>query len=151
MPYTSVFGQDLTDYEIEILTDNGVGEALWATAAHDLNRMQQWHGGAFRRTSIYKALKSIGLAGGAIGTLAHALHRRATTTKRFEGTEHVKKTTTDIKAPRLRGGGKDKYSERRYRLGTSFLNLLCHHHRLSSLRIIRIVDIREFPWNIHDG
>lgn len=32
MTYTSIFGQDLTDYAIQILVDNGVGEGQWQEA-----------------------------------------------------------------------------------------------------------------------
>jgi len=64
MVYTSIFGQDLTDYDIRVLTESGVQQEQWAKAARELETFNRNRGGsAFTNNIIRKVAASAGLVG----------------------------------------------------------------------------------------
>lgn len=63
MVYTSIFGQNLDEYEIELLVDNGVGEANWAIAAQQIEMYNRYHRGQSVKGAVQRALKAAGIFG----------------------------------------------------------------------------------------
>lgn len=69
MVYRDLFGRDLTEYELEILTNNGVAEEQWARAVEQMEIARAFRDTRGTRAKLRKILKAAGIAAGALGPL----------------------------------------------------------------------------------
>jgi len=69
MVYRDLFGRDLTEYEIQVLTNNGVGDEAWARAAEQMEMHRAFHDSRGARGKLRRILKAAGIAASALGPL----------------------------------------------------------------------------------
>lgn len=69
MTYRSIFGDDLTDYEVEVITRSGIAEAQWDRIGQQINTYNNAHSARSSRAKLIKLLK----ASGALGSTAIAI------------------------------------------------------------------------------
>lgn len=65
MTYTSIFGQDLSDYDIQVLIDNGVAEQSWRAATQQLAAFERNRGRNAPQSVARKIFQAAGIAGSA--------------------------------------------------------------------------------------
>lgn len=82
MRYTSIFGQDLTEYEVEVLIGNHVVDTQWALAARRLAEWERYH---HQRAPAGIARHAF-VAAGLIGSAATAAYKTWNHVARRAGT-----------------------------------------------------------------
>lgn len=85
MSYTSVFGEDLSEYEIEILTESGLAAAEWERIGQLSQQHAQYHDSRSTRHFVTKMLKASGVAVGGISALSKLTYNWATTPIKEKG------------------------------------------------------------------
>lgn len=76
MAYRSIFGQDLTDYEIDVIVDNGLAASEWALISRRAEAYQARFGPNRVISFIAKLLKGAGVAAGAVSVLTQSALRK---------------------------------------------------------------------------
>lgn len=76
MAYRSIFGQDLTDYEIDVIVDNGIVASEWAVISRRAEAYQRRFGPNRVTSFIAKLLKGAGVAAGAVSVLTQSALRK---------------------------------------------------------------------------
>lgn len=72
MTYRDIFGRDLTEYELEIITNSGLAEAQWEVITRQSRAYRAFHDQRSTRHFITKLLRGAGVAGAVLGTLSKA-------------------------------------------------------------------------------
>lgn len=92
MVYRSIFGQDLTDNEVEILIDNGIGEEVWQRILRQTEKFEHNRDRSLNSNKIRRAMKAAGIAGGAINA-AYRVWTMSNTRNKGEKRGHLRGTS----------------------------------------------------------
>ena len=66
----SIFGDDLTDYEIEIIIDSGVAREKWELLTNQIRAYSENHSSRSTRARLFRLLKGLGIAAAGAKVLA---------------------------------------------------------------------------------
>lgn len=66
----SIFGADLTDYEIEIIIDSGVAREKWEVLTNQIRAYSENHSARSTRARLFRLLKGLGIAAAGAKVLA---------------------------------------------------------------------------------
>ena len=83
--YTDIFGNDLTEYDLEVITDSGLARAQWEQIGRQAAAVSAYRDQRSTKHWIIKALKRTGVAAGAISALSKLTYNWAT--QRRESTQ----------------------------------------------------------------
>lgn len=81
MSYRSIFGQDLTEYEIDILVDSGIQASQWEAITQRSQQYAQRYGPQRTAAFVKSLLRNAGVAVGTIAALTKAATTRQPTNK----------------------------------------------------------------------
>lgn len=74
MAYRSIFGDDLTEYQIEVIVQSGLPQAQWEAISNQINQYQSAHSTQASRYKLIKLLKAAGAAGSTAVALGKAYY-----------------------------------------------------------------------------
>lgn len=76
MTYRSIFGDDLTDHEVEVIVQSGIAEAQWNRIGQQINTYNNAHSARSSRAKLIKLLKAAGALGSTAFTIGKLYYNR---------------------------------------------------------------------------
>lgn len=87
-----LFGNDLTEYELEVIVDSGLARSQWETISRQLAQQQR---GVDQRSFLWKARKALQAAGAAVGVLGPLTRLTVNKVKKFQSNKRLRSEFDD--------------------------------------------------------